>query len=116
MSEQYGKSICIKIIYDAELGLCNVSIVWDGGLLLLSLPTMSKAWLESVLRRRPVIEKRNDVLQYDKRVMHRYVTEGQMTQKEVEKYFAGLPDLSEECEDIADSIYGELQHIKNVQR
>ncbi len=63
-----------------------------------------------------MIEKRNDVLQYDKRVMHRYVTEGQISQKEVEKHLADLPDLSEECEDIADSIYSELLHAKDAQR
>lgn len=54
--------------------------------------------------------KKKDVLQFDKRVMHRYVTEGKTTHTELEAHLNALPDLSEQCEDIAELIYGHEEH------
>ncbi len=50
-------------------------------------------------------KKKVDPMQFDKRVMQRFVTSGKMTNKELEAHLAALPDLSEQCDDIADVIF-----------
>lgn len=51
-------------------------------------------------------DKKVDDLKYDKRVMHRYLSEGKISQKEAEQYLEHLPDLADQCHDIAEAIYG----------
>ena len=51
-------------------------------------------------------DKKVDDLKYDKRVMHRYLSEGKINQKEAEQHLETLPDLAEQCDDIAEIIYG----------
>lgn len=50
-------------------------------------------------------KKPTDPLQFDKRVTHRFVANGKMTNKELDAHLQNLPDLSEQCEDIADMVY-----------
>lgn len=50
-------------------------------------------------------KKQTDPLQFDKRVMHRFVGNGKMTNKELETHLQNLPDLSEQCDDIAEIVY-----------
>jgi|GEM_PF-6775923 len=59
----------------------------------------------------PRMEKKKhvDPLQFDKRVMQRFVTSGKMTGKELETHLAELPDMSDQCDDIADIVY-EAEH------
>ena len=52
-------------------------------------------------------KKKVDPLQFDKRVMHRFVQEQKISRKDAEKYLADLPDMSAQGEDIAPKIYGE---------
>lgn len=51
--------------------------------------------------------KKVNPLQFDKRVMHRFVQEQKISRKDAEKYLADLPDLSAQSEDIAPKIYAE---------
>ena len=51
--------------------------------------------------------KKVNPLQFDKRVMHRFVQEQKVSRKEAEKYLADLPDMSAQGEDIAPKIYVE---------
>jgi hypothetical protein len=51
--------------------------------------------------------KKVDPLQFDKRVMHRFVQAQKITRQEAEKHLENLPDMSEQGEDIAPKIYGE---------
>lgn len=50
-------------------------------------------------------KKSIDPLQFDKRVMQRFVTSGKMTSKDVEHHLEALPDLAEKCEDISEVVY-----------
>jgi hypothetical protein len=59
-------------------------------------------------------DKKVDVLQYDKRVMHRYLAEGKISQKEAESHLANLKDMSNECDDIADVVYGD-KHMSSTE-
>ncbi|MEI6789673.1 MAG: hypothetical protein WCK42_00645 [Myxococcaceae bacterium] len=52
-------------------------------------------------------KKKVNPLQFDKRVMHRFVQERKMTRPDAEKHLADLPDLSSQADDIAPKIYGE---------
>ena len=54
------------------------------------------------------MKTQNDFLQYDKRVMHRFVAEGKLTAEKAQEYLAALPDLADQCEDIANEIYSDL--------
>ena len=49
--------------------------------------------------------EQKDPLQFDKRVMQRFIKDGKMTKKELEAHIEALPDLAEECEDIAEEVY-----------
>ncbi len=51
--------------------------------------------------------KKINPLQYDKRVMNRFVQNQKMSQKDVAQYLQSLPDMSAQGEDIAPKIYGE---------
>lgn len=51
--------------------------------------------------------KKINPLQFDKRVMHRFVQEHKISRKEAEKYLADLPDMSAQGEDITPKIYVE---------
>ena len=51
--------------------------------------------------------KKVNPLQFDKRVMHRFVQSQKITRAEAEKHLANLPDMSEQGEDIAPKVYGE---------
>lgn len=51
--------------------------------------------------------KKVNPLQFDKRVMHRFVQAQKMTRQDVDKYLTNLPDVSEQGEDIAPKVYGE---------
>lgn len=55
-------------------------------------------------------KKQVDPLQFDKRVMHRFVGNGKMTNKELETHLQELPDLAENCEDISETVY---EHFKD---
>jgi hypothetical protein len=55
-------------------------------------------------------KKNIDPLQFDKRVMQRFVTNGKMTNKELESHLQHLPDLAEQCEDISEVVY---EHFKD---
>lgn len=46
-----------------------------------------------------------ELLPYDKRVMHRFVAEGKIQAEDAKKYLENLPDLSDQCVDIADEIF-----------
>lgn len=51
--------------------------------------------------------KKVNPIQFDKRVMHRFIQSKKMTLQEADKHLAQLPDLSEQAEDISCKIYGE---------
>ena len=55
---------------------------------------------------------KENILQFDKRVMHRFVSEGKMKQEELEKHLEELPDLTEACSDIADMIFPVSRTVK----
>lgn len=42
----------------------------------------------------------------DTRIAQRNIRDGRLNHDEFEKHLAGLPDLSEQCEDIGEEIYG----------
>ena len=50
-------------------------------------------------------KKPTDPLQFDKRVMQRFVANGKMTNKELDTHLENLPDLAEQCEDISEIVY-----------
>jgi len=50
----------------------------------------------------------------DKRVMNRMIREGRLGQTDVESYLGKLPDLSGQCEDIADTVFGTKSEDKSV--
>ncbi|MES2503630.1 MAG: hypothetical protein V4534_02005 [Myxococcota bacterium] len=52
-------------------------------------------------------KKKNDPLQFDKRVMHRFVQNHKMTAAEVQQHLTKLPDLESQSEDIASRIFTE---------
>ena len=49
--------------------------------------------------------KKLDTLQFDKRVMHRFVGNGKITNKELDAHLDSLVDLQENCEDISELVY-----------
>lgn len=51
--------------------------------------------------------KKINPLQFDKRVMDRFVQNQKISRKEAEKYLAELPDLSVRADDISSKVYGE---------
>ena len=51
--------------------------------------------------------KKVDPLQFDKRVMNRFVQNQKLSRKDAEKHLADLPDLSAKADDIASKIYGD---------
>ena len=51
--------------------------------------------------------KKNDPLQFDKRVMHRFVQNKKMSSKELDQHLTKLPDLESQSEDIAPRIFVE---------
>lgn len=55
-------------------------------------------------------KKTQDPLQFDKRVMQRFVNNGTMTFKELDAHLSALPDLADQCEDIAEVVY---EHFKD---
>ena len=44
---------------------------------------------------------------YDKRVVDRNVQRGSISRPDLEAYLKGLPDLTEQADNIADKVYGE---------
>ncbi|MBH2006115.1 MAG: hypothetical protein I8H75_02035 [Myxococcaceae bacterium] len=52
-------------------------------------------------------KKKIDPLQFDKRVMHRFVTNQKMTQKELQQHLQALPDLAQQADDISGRVYGD---------
>jgi hypothetical protein len=56
-------------------------------------------------------KKHIDPLQFDKRVMQRFVANGKTTNKELDAHLANLPDMAEHCEDISETVY---EHFKDV--
>lgn len=61
-------------------------------------------------------KKSVDPLQFDKRVMQRFVTSGKMTSKELETHLANLPDLSDQCDDIAEMVYDDANEGQSAER
>ncbi len=51
--------------------------------------------------------KKSIPLLFDKRVLARNVATGKVSSKEVEEHLENLVDMQDNCEDIADQIYGE---------
>ena len=43
----------------------------------------------------------------DKRIMERMVSRGALSRTDVENHMKNLPDLTEQCDNIADKIYGQ---------
>lgn len=60
------------------------------------------------------MKEQENILQFDKRVMHRFVAEGKMKQEELEQHLEQLPDLTESCSDIADTIYPASRTVKTT--
>jgi hypothetical protein len=50
-------------------------------------------------------KKSIDPLQFDKRVMQRFVANGKMTSKELDSHLEALPDMTDACDDIAEMVY-----------
>ena len=61
-------------------------------------------------------KKTVDPLQFDKRVMQRFVNSGKMTNKEREEHLENLPDLADQCEDIAEEVYERFKEIDPNER
>lgn len=60
-------------------------------------------------------QKSNDTdPRLDKRVVDRLVSRGAVTKAELEKHLAGLKDVSDQAENIADIVYGQVDK-SNVQ-
>ena len=53
-----------------------------------------------------------DSLQFDKRVMHRFVGSGKISNKELGAHLDKLPDLQDQCEDISEIVY---EHFKEAE-
>lgn len=51
--------------------------------------------------------KKVNPLQFDKRVMHRFVQNLKMSSQDLERYLNKLPDLESQSEDIAPKIFSE---------
>lgn len=61
-------------------------------------------------------KKPADPLQFDKRVMQRFVTSGKMTNKDLDTHLDNLPDLAEECEDISETVYERFKEVDPNER
>lgn len=61
-------------------------------------------------------KKKIDPLQFDKRVMQRFVTSGKMTAKDLEAHLEALPDLADQCEDIAEVVYEHFNEGESSER
>ncbi len=58
-------------------------------------------------------KKKMDPMLFDKRVMHRNVAEGKVSQNEMEEHLHKLPDLEDQCEDIAPMIFADIEGMGN---
>ena len=61
-------------------------------------------------------KKPADPLQFDKRVMQRFVANGKMTNKELETHLENLPDLAEQCDDISENVYERFKEMDPNER
>lgn len=52
-----------------------------------------------------------DPLQFDKRVMQRFIADGKMTKEELEAHIENLPDMADECDDIAEEVYERFKEV-----